>query len=199
MSEKVSLPLQAPKGLSDEHVRNWYRERNFVVCPMVLVTTVNREGIVNAAVKTNFMTVSSMSRYAFHCSTQHHTYLNIMETGEFVVNVPTEDIVGKVLKVAAITEKPCPSELNEIAEAGLTPIPSERVEPPRVKECVAHYECTLDWHRGGLIVGKVVAASVDKSLVDKSDDRRTVVVGGGRNPDSYGVVSGTKKWPKIDS
>ncbi len=196
MVKKISLPLQAPEGLSGEQARNWYRERNFIVRPVVLITTVNREGTPNAAVKTNFMTVSSMTSYAFCCSPEHHTYQNIMETGEFVINVPTEDVASKVLKAAIITEKPCPAGLNEIERAGLTPIPSEKVSPPRVKECGAHYECLLDWYKGGLILGKVVAASVDQSLMDGTDNRKFIVIGVGR-ADSYGVVCETKKWPKI--
>ena len=197
MVEKISLPLQAPKALSGEDARNWYRRRNFVVCPVVLVTTVNREGIVNAAVKTNFMTVDSMTRYAFHCSPQHHTNRNIMETKEFVINVPTEDIIGKVLKAAVLTMEPCPPGVNEIDRGGLTPIPSEKVRPPRIQECVAHYECVLDWHNEGLIVGRAVAVSVDKSLLDRPNSGRMIVVGGGRTPDSYGVVCETKVWPKF--
>lgn len=196
MVKKISLSLQAPESLSDEQARNWYRERNFIARPIVLITTVNREGTPNAAVKTNFMTVGSMRSYAFCCNPEHHTYQNIMETGEFVINVPTEDIIGKVLKAAIITERLFPAEVNEIERAGLTPIPSEKVRPPRVKECVAHYECLLDWYKESLIVGKVVAVSVDKSLIDKTDNRKMVVIGG-ETSDSYGVVCETKKWPKV--
>jgi len=195
--EKISLPLNVPESLSGEEARNWYRERNFVVCPVVLITTVNREDTPNAAVKTNFMTVGSMTRYAFHCNPRHHTYQNIMETKEFVINVPTEDIISQILKMAIITGKPSPVGVNEIKAAGLTPIASEKVRPPRIKECVAHYECLLEWHKDGLIVGKVVAVSVDKSLIDRVDNRKMIVVGGGRTPDSYGVVCETKKWPKF--
>jgi len=195
--EKISLPLQAPQDLSGEDARNWYRERNFIVCPVILITTVNGEGTPNAALKTNFMTVSSMKCYAFCCSPEHHTYQNIVETGEFVINVPTEDIIEKVLKAAIATEKRCPAGLNEIESAGLTPIPSEKVRPPRVKECIAHYECLLDRHENGLIVGKVVAVSVDKSLIDGTDRRKMVVVGGGRAPNFYGIVSETRKWSKV--
>jgi len=195
--EKISLPLQAPEGLSDEEVWSWYRKRNYVICPLVLITTVNGEGKVNAAVKTNFMTISSMRRYAFNCPPEHHTHQNIIETGEFVINVPTEDIIDKVLKVAILTEKLCPTGLTELEKAGLTPIPSEKVRPPRVKECVAHYECLLDWQKEDIIVGKVVAVSVDKSLVDGTDRRKMVVIGGGRATDLYGIVSKPKKWPMV--
>ena len=194
MNEKISLPLQPPDGLFGEEARNWYRERNFVVCPLVLITTVDKDGISNAAVKTNFMTVGSMRKYAFHCSPQHHTNQNIMETKEFVINVPTEDILDKALRVSMITMQPCSEGTNEIEKAGLTPIPSEKVRPPRIEECVAHYECVLDWYRDSIIVGRAVAVSVDRSLLEKTDNRKMVIVGGGRTPDSYGVVCQSKKW-----
>jgi len=199
LSKKVSLPLQAPKNLTGEQARNWYRQRNFVICPLVLITTLNKESTPNAAVKTNFMTVSSMKSYAFCCSPEHHTYRNIMEIGEFVVNIPTEDIIAEVLKVAVLTEKIWPAGSNEIKQAGLTPIPSKKVRPPRIKECAAHYECLLDWHKDNLIVGKVIAISVEQNLMAGKTTKNMVIVGGGRPIDSYGIVTGTKKWPKISS
>ena len=197
MSEKVSLSLQAPKSLTGEQARNWYRQRNFVICPIVLITTVNREGTPNAAVKTNFMTVSSMKHYAFSCSPEHHTYQNIMENGEFVVNVPTEDIVTQVLKAAITTEKLCPVGVNEIENAGLTPIPSEKVKPPRIKECIAHYECLLDWFKDNIIVGKVVAASVDNTLMDGTDERKPIVINA-QGLHGYATVGKAKRWPRIN-
>lgn len=193
---KMSLPLHAPENLSSEERANWYRRRNFVIRPIVVITTISREGVPNAAIKTNFMTVSSMTRFAFHCSPEHHTYRNVLETKEFVVNIPTEDIAGKILKAALITVNPCPIGVNEIEKAGLTPIPSEKVRPPRIEECVAHYECVLDWYREALIVGKTVAVSVDESLMKGRDSRKMMFLSGG-DPASYGVAGQTKRWPKI--
>jgi len=187
--------VQAPKGLSEEEARNWYREKNYIVRPLVLITTVNREGKQNAAVKTNFMTVSSMRAYAFCCRPEHHTYRNVLETGEFVVNVPTDDIVNKVIKVAKMTVNPCPPGVNEIEGAGLTPILSEEVRPPRIEECVAHYECLLDWHKDTVIFGKVVAVSVDKDFLEGTDARRLVMIGAGT--DSYGILGEMRKWSKV--
>lgn len=176
MSQKISLPLQPLESLSLEDENNWYRARNFIIRPLVLITTVNKEGTINASVKTNFMTASSMKNFAFYCSLEHHTYQNIMATKEFVINVPTENIISKVLKVAKITEKPSLSGVNEIEKVGLTPISSKKLRPPRVKECIAHYECLLDWHKENLIFGKVVAVSVDKSLMDGMDNRKFIVI-----------------------
>ena len=192
---KKSLPLHPPESLSPEERANWYRRRNFVIRPIVVITTINKEGIPNAAIKTNFMIVSSMTRFAFHCSPEHHAYRNVLETKEFVVNIPTEDIKGEILKAAFITVNPCPPGVNEIEKAGLTPIPSEKVRPPRIKECVAHYECVLDWYRGALIVGETVAVSVDESLMEGRDSRKMMFVV--EDPDSYGVAGHTKRWPKV--
>lgn len=112
-----------------------------------------------------------------------------------MVNIPTEDIAGKILKAALITVNPCLPGVNEIEKAGLTPIPSEKVKPPRIKECVAHYECVLDWYREALIVGKTVAVSVDESLIGGRDSRKMMFIV--EDPDSYGVAGQTKRWPKV--
>jgi len=190
---KLSLPLHAPESLSPEERANWYRRRNFVIRPIVVVTTVSKEGVPNAAIKTNCLMLRTS--FAFHCSSEHHTHRNVLETKEFVVNIPTEDIVAKTLKAALITVNPCPLGVNEIEKAGLTPIPSEKVRPPRIKECVAHYECVLDWYREALIVGKTVAVSVDESLMKRRDSRKMIFVVGDSN--SYGVAGQTKRWPKV--
>jgi len=191
--KKIHLPLGPPKGMPDGEARNWYRGKNFILRPLVLITTVNREGKHNAAIKTNFMTVSSMKSYAFCCKPEHHTYRNVLETGEFVINVPTDDIMDKVLKVATITVNPPSPGVSEIERAGLTPILSEEVRPPRIEECVAHYECLFDWHRDAVIFGKVVAVSVDKGLLEEADFRKPVMIGAGT--DSYCTVGEARKWP----
>jgi flavin reductase (DIM6/NTAB) family NADH-FMN oxidoreductase RutF len=192
MPDKVSLPLGPPGGLPKEQVREWYRERNFLPSPVILVTTVDAEGTPNAAIKTNVMTVSSMRRYAFCCSPDHHTHQNIMATGQFVINLPRVSIAKQVLGLALATERRAAAGANEIEAAGLTPLPSEMVDPPRISECAAHYECLLDWHREGMITGKVVAVSVDPSLLS-GPSLGLMVVGIGA-ADSYGIISRAEQW-----
>jgi len=197
MDEKVSLPLQTPENSKGEQARNWYKRRNYIICPIVLITAVNGKCTPNAAVKTNLTTISSMKHYASSCSPEHHTHRNIMENGEFVVNVPTEDIVAQVLKAAITTEKPCPVSVNEIENAGLTPIPAEKVKPPRIKECVAHHECILGWFRDNIFVGNVVAASVDSTSIDGTDKRKPIVTNA-QGLDGYATVGKVIRWPSIN-
>ena len=60
--------------------------------------------------------------------------------------------------------------VSEIDKAGLTALPSTIDKPPRIDECPRHFECkvewTKEWSQRLMIVGKVVAASVDADCVD---------------------------------
>jgi len=76
---------------------------------------------------------------AFHCYPFHDTYENIVDNGEFVVNLPSEEIAEKV----TVTAVDFPHNVNEIDKAGLTAIPSEKVKPPRIAECKLHMECKM--------------------------------------------------------
>lgn len=139
-----------------------------IVRPIVIISTVNKKGIPNAAMKSNFMNVASLEKVAFGCNPLHDTYRNIIETGEFVVNVPSEEMIEQAMVMAV----DFPPNVNEIEKAGLTAIPSEKVKPPRIKECKFHLECKLKWHRETLFVGEVVAASADEDLIQCSVEER---------------------------
>ena len=128
----------------------------------------SKEGIPNAALKTNFMIVSSLEEVAFACPPEHDTHRNIIETEEFVVNIPPENLIDR----AMVTAVDFPHNVNEIEEAGLTAIPSEKVKPPRIKECKIHLECKLKWHKDNIFVGKVVVASADEDLIQGSVEER---------------------------
>lgn len=63
----------------------------------------------------------------------------IEETEEFVVNVPTMDMLKETLFCGRRTGR----EHDKFEEAGLTPVPAKTVRPSIIKECVAHLECRL--------------------------------------------------------
>ncbi|MCU0493048.1 MAG: flavin reductase family protein [Chloroflexaceae bacterium] len=67
------------------------------------------------------------------------TLHNILETGEFVVNIVTEATAAAMNDTAT----DYPAEVDEFAAAGLTPVPSHTVRPPRVAESPVHFECVL--------------------------------------------------------
>ena len=85
-----------------------------------------------------------------------------------MVNLPSfeRDILEKVRVVGL----PFARGVNELEKAGLTPLPSTRVKPPRIAECLRHFECevvwTKEWIKRMMVVGNVVAASTYSDCVD---------------------------------
>ncbi|MHA1708781.1 MAG: flavin reductase family protein [Candidatus Baldrarchaeia archaeon] len=138
--------------------------------PVVIITTVDSNGRINAAPFSLVCPVSfDPPRVMFCTDPEHDTYLNVKETKEFVINVPPADILDKVWETA----RDYPRGVNELEKAGLKWEPSLKVKPPRVVECVAHLECVYAWEREVgdhvMIVGDVVAAFVNEDCIDRSN------------------------------
>ncbi|HWX39181.1 MAG TPA: flavin reductase family protein [Candidatus Sulfotelmatobacter sp.] len=90
---------------------------------------------------------------------------NIRETGEFVVNL-VADWNAEAMNITGIEFDP---GVDELAQAGLTPVPSTRVKPPRIAESPVALECELmqivDMGESGLVLGRVVAMHVRDEFV----------------------------------
>ena len=138
---------------------------------LVMVTTADNEGRINAASFGTCVRVCHDPVYiAFTVGATKDTYRNVLETNEFVVNVPSFD--RPILEKVRVVGLEFPAGVNELEKAGLTAIPSKRVKPPRIAECKSHFECNVEWTKQWLhrlmVVGKVVAASVDEGCVDEN-------------------------------
>lgn len=134
--------------------------------PTIIVTTKSGDGKVNAAPFSFTMPVSiNPPLLAFASVATHHTFKNIDDTGEFVVNIPNEDILDKLW----ITGEKFPEGVNEIEKAGLTQLDSIEVSPPRIEECVAHMECKVHWIKDSgdhkMIVGEVLHAYTARNVL----------------------------------
>ena len=142
--------------------------------PIALITSMDEHGRLNAA---------PFSAYNYLCTdppivgigvtnrpdqpaVPKDTARNIRRTGEFVVNVVTEDIADK-MNVCATD---FPPEMSEVDLAGFTTTPSLKVKPPRLAEAHAALECrehtTLEIGRSRIILGRVVAFYVEDQYVD---------------------------------
>jgi flavin reductase (DIM6/NTAB) family NADH-FMN oxidoreductase RutF len=98
------------------------------------------------------------------------TYKNISTTKQFVVNVPSADIVTQL----NTTVFPAPDKFES---SGLTAELSSKIKAPSVTECRVNFECELlriENHQwlGEIIYGKVVAVRVDSDLHKISDKER---------------------------
>ena len=63
----------------------------------------------------------------------------IEETGEFVINIPTADIVEQSLFCGTRSGR----RVDKFKETKLTPVPATHVKPPLIKECVINIECRV--------------------------------------------------------
>ena len=91
---------------------------------------------------------------------------NIRETGEFVVNLVSEE-TAQAMNVTAID---FPPEVDELFQAGLETAPSTKVKPPRIAASPVAFECermmAIELHHDrSLIVGRVVAMHIRDDAV----------------------------------
>ena len=138
---------------------------------LVMITTVDKEGRINAASFGTCVRVCHDPVYiAFTVGATKDTYHNVLATEEFVVNVPSFE--REILEKVRVVGLEFPPRVNELEKAGLKAISSKVVKPPRIAECRSHFECTVEWTKQWLhrlmVAGKVVAASVDEGYVDEN-------------------------------
>jgi flavin reductase (DIM6/NTAB) family NADH-FMN oxidoreductase RutF len=142
--------------------------------PIALITSMDEKGRLNAA---------PFSAYNYLCTdppivgigvtnrpgepfVPKDTARNIRRTGEFVVNIVTEDIARQM----NICATDFPAEMSEVEMAGFTTTPSEKIKVPRIAEAHAALECreytTMEIGRSRIILGRVVAVYVEDRFVD---------------------------------
>jgi flavin reductase (DIM6/NTAB) family NADH-FMN oxidoreductase RutF len=140
--------------------------------PIAWVTTVDRAGVVNAAPYSFFNAVASNPPIVAvgigpKGSGVKDTGENIRATGEFVVNLVSEE-TAEGMNITAID---FPAGTDELVEAKLTRAPSGKVKPPRILESPVSLECRthtiVDVGNHAVVLGEVVAIWVrDDCVID---------------------------------
>ncbi|MFN7995599.1 MAG: flavin reductase family protein [Bryobacteraceae bacterium] len=140
--------------------------------PIAFVSTVDPNGVRNLAPFSFFTAISANPPVVCFSpmmrgrdAVRKDTLRNVEATGEFVVNVVSEEFAGQMNICAA----EFPPEIDEFEQSGLTPIPSDLVRPPRVKESHVHMECRLlqivnvsaKPLGGSLVIGEVLRFHVE--------------------------------------
>jgi flavin reductase (DIM6/NTAB) family NADH-FMN oxidoreductase RutF len=160
--------------------------------PVALVSSTNADGSPNLAPMSSAWWLGHSCMLGF--GARSLTPQNIQRTGECVLNLPSVAEVGAVNRLARTTgSNPVPPHkvamgYHHVADkfgiAGLTPLPSDCVQPPRVRECPVHLEATLesvhplavrdDDRRGALVALelRIVRVHVDEAIrMDGHADR----------------------------
>lgn len=119
--------------------------------PVVLISSLNEDGTVNLAPMSSAWWVGQSAMLGLSASSQ--TTLNLRRTGECVLNVVSSDLVGAVDRLALFTATPTvpphkaakgyASRRDKFEIAGVTPLASDLVAPPRVAECGVQLEARV--------------------------------------------------------
>jgi flavin reductase (DIM6/NTAB) family NADH-FMN oxidoreductase RutF len=142
--------------------------------PIAFVSTLSAAGVRNLAPFSYFTAVSAnppvvcFSPMIRTNGTKKDTLRNIEESGEFVVNIVSEDIAERMNLCAP----EYPPEVDEFEASVLTAIASDLVKPPRVAESRINMECKL--HQivhvsakplgGSLVMGEVLRFHIADAL-----------------------------------
>lgn len=139
--------------------------------PIAWVTSMNAAGTVNLAPFSFFNAVAADPLYLVISIGQNasgqpkDTAANILASGEFVVNMVTEDLFAAMNLSAA----DFPPDHSELEAAGLATAPSVHIRVPRVAAAQVSMECrlhqSLPLGDNTLVIGEVVMFHVTDALV----------------------------------
>lgn len=137
-------------------------------CPVVLVTCADSEG------KPNIITLawvgvvcSNPPMLGLGVQPRRYSFKLLEGSGEFVVNIPTKDLVKEVDFCGTVSGK----DVDKFSQTGLTPEPAEKVKSPLIKECPVNIECLvkkkipLGIHH--LFLGEIVQVHVDQEILNE--------------------------------
>ena len=141
--------------------------------PIGWISTISVDGVVNLAPYSFFNAVGTDPHYVMFASGgRKDSQRNAEETGEFVCLLATYELKDKMKATAAHVDP----TVDEMQLAGLTPVPSTLVRPPRVKESPVAFECryyqTIDLpgkngqaSNFSMVLGQVLGIHIDDSVI----------------------------------
>jgi flavin reductase (DIM6/NTAB) family NADH-FMN oxidoreductase RutF len=146
--------------------------------PIALVSTINGNGQPNLSPFSFFnlfsisppIVIFSPSR-RLRDNTTKHTYENLFEVPEAVINIVDYDIVQQM----SLASCEYPADTNEFIKAGFTEEPATIVRPPMVKESKIKLECRLKGIKplgnsggaGNLIIAEILRIHIDDNILDE--------------------------------
>lgn len=166
--------------------KQYYLQHIVAPRPICFASTIDKAGNVNLSPFSYFNVFSSNPPIVIFSpgrrmrdNTTKHSFENVMEVPEVVINIVTYDMVQQV----SLSSCEYPKEVNEFVKAGFTPQPATIVKPPMVKESKVKMECKVievkplgtEGGAGNLVICEVLRMHIDDSLLDdngKMDQRK---------------------------
>jgi flavin reductase (DIM6/NTAB) family NADH-FMN oxidoreductase RutF len=159
--------------------------------PIALASTVDKLGNNNVSPFSFFNIFSANPPIAIFSparrvrdNTTKDTLENITQTKEVVINIVTKNLVEQ----ASLSSLEYPADVDEFIKAGITPIKSEIIKPPRVKESPIQMECIVNdiislgenGGAGNLIICEIKLIHISKHILNihnKIDPNKLQLVG----------------------
>jgi flavin reductase (DIM6/NTAB) family NADH-FMN oxidoreductase RutF len=165
-----------PKDLSTQEFHGLL-QGSIAPRPIAFASTIDKEGNVNLSPFSFFnlfstnpaILIFSPSRRV-RDNTTKHTLENVLEVPEVVIHVVHYGLVEQMSLASTEYGK----GVSEFDKAGLTPVPSLEVKPPRVKEAHIAFECRVNEVKslgdqggaGNLVICEVLVAHVSEEVMD---------------------------------
>lgn len=146
--------------------------------PIAFASTVDKQGNVNLSPFSFFncfganppLLIFSPARSG-RTNTTKHTYENVLEVPEVVINVVNHSMVQQV----SLASAPYPKGVNEFKKSGFTEVPSVMVKPPRVLESPVSMECKVIQviqtgnlgAAGNLVICQVLLMHISEEVLDE--------------------------------
>jgi flavin reductase (DIM6/NTAB) family NADH-FMN oxidoreductase RutF len=163
--------MDAPDALELDPAALGERERYFLLTsvvvprPIAWVSTLDPDGKRNLAPYSYFNACSASPPIVhFTSTTSRDSIANVRETGEFVINIVSEDL-AQAMRVSSAALH---SGEDEFEVAGLETVSSRTVSPPRVAGAKVALECRLrqllEMGEGTMAFGDVLHVHVERSV-----------------------------------
>jgi flavin reductase (DIM6/NTAB) family NADH-FMN oxidoreductase RutF len=151
----------------------------------VLISCVGKAGKPNITTMAWAMPASNNPPLvAISLAPGRHSHTLIEESGEFIVNIPTLEVLQAVYACGSLTGR----SFDKFRKVNLTQMPAKRVKAPAIRECIAHLECEVkDKITTGdhtIFIGKILEAYADMGVFTESYDlkkTRMLYHAGGNN------------------
>ncbi len=103
-------------------------------------------------------------------NTTKHTYENVLQVKQVVINIVNYDIVQQM----SLSSTEYGKGVNEFEKAGLTPLASQTIKPPRVAESPVQFECRVnevislgtEGGAGNLVICEVLKMHINEAILD---------------------------------
>lgn len=150
--------------------------------PIYMLTTLKEGNIPNANLQSWGLLLGEgkQNHFLMALLKHHHTYANIMRTGEWCVNYLSKEHIEQ----ANATIIHNGERTDELAASGLTALPSRMIKTPTVAESKVALECVLKWERAlvedspwRLICGEIVQVAMEDAVLTVEPEKRVAAMG----------------------